>query len=322
MRTLFLLLTLLALTAPGGALRAQETDLSTRNALYQGGLSNLAALTQRSPSLRAPELETLRAILHRVIYEPDQATYSEVSLASLILTGDRGGIYGQMADNGIRDLSALDKTILNLHFKPLSPKSPPAQVTPLVKPLAAGLSQLGQAAKSVSYVSATCRKPGNRHSGIVEMVKGGTKVRIVEIPTAVGEMDAGKRARIVAERLQSVQKQDPTWWNRITPGTAPDGQSVVRVSNDPKHWLMTADKDFASEWNLSSPELAAKLVQRIRFTIDDAGGRRAVGPSPIRPLGPSRPATMPTRRGTWTARRATTGGQLRPLPVTWRRTNS
>ena len=268
-------LILLGIVVP--AVHAQSVN---REALYSGGLSNLQVLSRYFTPAQRGRIPTLQAILHRVIYESDQATPSEIAIGAAIITGQPLAV-----DPGARGSDTTDQLIQGLRFKPLTVlKAKPAQAVQAVKSVTASINKsytkIVRAGSSVRYASGIVRKPGGMESGYVEMTRGAKKTRIVEIPTAVGDLGVSRRAQKIAVRMASVQRQDPTWWSRIKVGHARNGEAVVSLPNGPIPWILTADASFAKEWNTSPDDLAGKLVAKIRSSIESSGGARGVLATP------------------------------------------
>ncbi len=238
----------------------------SRNALYRGGLANLQIVSRYFTPAQSARIPTLKAILHRVIYEPEQANDDEMAIATALLTGHSVKI------DGAKGTDVTTRMILNLHFTPLAARPTPVQAATVIKPVAkvvnASYTSIASAGRSVSYTSGVLRQPGRGESGYVDMVKGTRKTRIVEIPTTAGDMGVAARAGTIARRMTSVQKKDPAWWSRITPGTAANGQAVVSLPGGPVPYILTADASFAREWNTSPENLAQRLVSKIRSTME------------------------------------------------------
>ncbi len=264
---------LLALALPAVTarpVRAQATEAGSRDALYRGGLSNLRALSRYFTPAQAARLPTLQAVLHRVVYETDGAGDAELAIGTALITGQPLDLSGGRT-------AGMNQAILALHFKPLvAANVSPAQTAALVKPVArtvnAGYVKIAAAGKAVTYSPGVVRKPGGAESGYVDMVRGAKRTRIVEIPTAVGDMGVAARAGKIAARMASVQRQDPAWWSRITPGQS-GGEAVVSLPHGPVPYLLTADSSFAREWNTTPDGLARRLVTRIRAAIQTSGAR-------------------------------------------------
>lgn len=267
---------LLALALPAvvaGPLPAQSAASGSRDALYQGGMSNLRALSRYFTPAQAARLPTLQAILHRVIYETDGASDDELTIGTTLITGQSPKFAGVRA-------GGMNQAILALHFKPLVAVNVPsaqkaALVTPVARTVNAGYVKIAAASKAVTYSPGVVRKPGGTESGYVDMVRGTKRTRIVEIPTAVGDLGVSARAGKIAARMASVQRQDPAWWSRITPGQS-GGEAVVSLPHGPVPYLLTADSSFAREWNTTPDGLAHRLVTRIRAAIQTSGARGAL----------------------------------------------
>lgn len=257
---------------PFGALLqpASAQGEQTPDQLYKGGLSNLTSISRYFTPEQKRRIPTLQAILHRVIFETDTATDDELAIGTTLITGQPLSMAGGRG--------ATNQAILALHFKPLvASGAPTTQVVAVVKPVTKTINtkyvKIANASKSVTYTSGVVNKPGGTTSGYVDMNKGAHKTRIVEIPTGTGDLGVSGRAKIIARRLTGVQKSDPAWWSRITPGTAPDGQVVVSLPHGPVPYVLTADASFAKEWGMSPTELAQSLVTKIRTSIESSGSR-------------------------------------------------
>lgn len=267
---------LLALALPAVTARsvpAQSAETGSRDALYQGGLTNLRALSRYFTPAQAARTPTLQAILHRVVYETDGASDDELAIGTSLIMGQPISLGGGKA-------AGMSQAILALHFKPLvAVNVSPAQAASVVKPIArtvnAGYVKIAAASKAVTYSPGVVRKPGGTESGYVDMVRGAKRTRIVEIPTAVGDLGVSARAGKIATRMASVQRQDPAWWSRITPGQS-GGEAVVSLPHGPVPYLLTADSSFAREWNTTPDGLAQRLVTRIRAAIQTSGARGAL----------------------------------------------
>jgi len=261
----------LALTA-WGITPPPAQAASSRDALYQGGLSNLRTLSRYFTPEQRSRIPTLEAILHRVVYQPDQATDDELAIGTTLVQGKALDIAGG------RGAGSLGQAILALHFKPLvAVNVPQAHAAAVVKPVARAINtnyvKIARAGSSVTYTSGVVRKPGGVSSGYVDMAKGQKKTRIVEIPTAGGDLGVSARARVIARRMASVQQRDPAWWSRITPGQAANGEAVVSLPSGPVPYLLTADASFAKEWNMTPGDLAQSLVTKIRAAIQTSSAR-------------------------------------------------
>ena len=249
---------------------AQGSGAAERDQLYRGGLANLRSLSRYFTPEQQRRVPTLQAILRRVVFETDTATDDELAIGTTLITGQPISVSGGKGSS--------NDAILALHFKPLVVASvSSAQVAATVKPVAKTINtkytKIATAGKSVVYSSGVIRKPGGATSGYVDMSKAGRKARIVEIPTSAGDLAVSERARIIAKRMASVQKSDPAWWSRITPGKAPDGQSVVSLPDGPVPYVLTADASFAKEWGMTPDGLAQSLVTKIRSSIETSGSR-------------------------------------------------
>lgn len=244
----------------------------SRDALYQGGLANLKTLSRYFTPEQRSRIPTLEAILHRVIYEPDQATDDELAIGTTLVQGEALNIEGG------RNTGSLGQAILALHFKPLvvvtvSPAHAAAVVRPVARTINTSYVKIAKAGSSVTYTSGVVRKPGGVSSGYVDMSKGQMRTRIVEIPTAVGDLSVLARAKVIARRMASVQQRDPAWWSRITPGQAINGEAVVSLPSGSVPYLLTADASFAKEWNMTPSILAQSLVTKIRSAIQTSSAR-------------------------------------------------
>lgn len=267
---------LLALALPAVTARplpAQSAGSGGRDALYQGGLSNLQALSRYFTPAQAARLPTFQAILHRVVYETDGASDDELEIGTALITGQSTKFGGVRA-------GGMSQAILALHFKPLvAVNVSPARTAALIKPIARtvndGYVNISTVGKTVTYAPGVVRKPGGAQSGYVDMVRGAKRTRIVEIPTSVGDLGVSARAGKIAARMASVQRQDPAWWSRITPGQS-GGEAVVSLPHGPVPYLLTADSSFAREWNTTPDGLARRLVTRIRAAIQTSGARGAL----------------------------------------------
>lgn len=257
---------LLALTFLAFVSLTASAQTDTRDGLYHGGLANLQVVSRYFTPAQAGRIPTLKAILHRVIYETDQANDDEMAIATALVTGH------SLKIDGAKGTDATTKMILNLHFTPLAARVNTVQTAAMVKPVAhiinTNYGKIASAGKSVTYTSGVVRKPGGMESGYVDMTKGARKTRIVEIPTAVGDLGVSARAKMIARRMTSVQQRDPAWWSRITSGQAADGQAVVSLPSGPVPYILTADANFAKEWNTSPTTLAQRLVTKIRSAIE------------------------------------------------------
>ena len=118
---------------PSALLPASAQDGSggaNRDALYQGGMSNLRVLSRYFTPAQSSRMPTLQAILHRVVYETDQASDDELAIGTALVTGQPVSLGGGKGPG-------MGQAILALHFKPLvAVHAAPAQVAAVVKPVA------------------------------------------------------------------------------------------------------------------------------------------------------------------------------------------
>lgn len=255
----------LTLTLAAGSQPA-AAQASTRDILYRGGLANLQVVSRYFTPAQSARVPTLKAILHRVIYEPEQANDDEMAIATTLVTGH------SLKIDGAKGMDVTTRMILNLHFTPLAVRPTPVQAATVIKPVArvinTSYTSIASAGRAVTYTSGVVRQPGRAESGYVDMVKGTRRTRIVEIPTTAGDLGVAARAGTIARRMTSVQQKDPAWWSRITPGTAKDGQAVVSLPGGPVPYILTADANFAREWNMTPSALSHRLVTKIRSTME------------------------------------------------------
>lgn len=273
-----------------------------QNAAYHAALNNLKALEESMSPEEKVQIPSCEAVLHRVFYEYDQATPSEIQLVSIIITGDPNALDNE-ATLGSKGLSDGLPQLLPLRYRfvPIIAISQSTHYSArrdgshhhatalhsqlsirrqehYVRPLHACLTRLSRAGRGIRYRSAVLRQPGGKTNGVVEMEQEGQRIKIVEIPTGTTGLGLAERAERIADRLRNVQDQDATWWTRIRPGQI-NGEEVVELPSSragTTPFLVTADQNFATEWGLTPKILALRLVRTIRNGIEQTRGGKAL----------------------------------------------
>lgn len=91
--------------------------------------------------------------------------------------------------------------------------------------------------------------------------------KLVEIPDGTSKLPVDQRAMIVAKRLEKADLRDPLFWSHLTVSRR-NKQVVVALNNTKDGYIITADKDFATERGISPEALADALIATIRTSVD------------------------------------------------------
>ncbi len=122
-------------------------------------------------------------------------------------------------------------------------------------------------AKKPTFHSGERSTPGGKRIGYVEVQMQGRHRTVVEILAAPPHLTLRKRADTIAAGMRTLHARDPLWWTHMSVGRV-RGEYVVQAPRAPRGYIITADQDFAKEWGLSRPKLAAQLIRTIRSTFD------------------------------------------------------
>ena len=113
----------------------------------------------------------------------------------------------------------------------------------------------------------------HRSMAWVAMSAGGRSRHIIEVPGSES-MSPAQRARTIARRIERLQIADPLWWMKLKVGHI-GNEYVVRESDAPGGFILTADKPFARLETMSPSELCRFAIRRIKSTMDDRTASRS-----------------------------------------------
>jgi hypothetical protein len=124
----------------------------------------------------------------------------------------------------------------------------------------------------------TVSKVGGREIGVVQMTVNGKTARIVEIAASLPGYPVSKRATLVAERLDEMNKKDKMWWSTLSVGSI-NQEVVVKAPKSRSGTVVTADPEWAKEWGVGRTQLATMVIRNIRTSMDSLA-HKARGESP------------------------------------------
>lgn len=242
----------LAVLAGGGALSYAADQTATAQTAPVDGQARLKGALARL-DLAAPKMDAathkilpqIRTILTRVCLHPERGvTPTEQKIIAPFLPSEDGtrGLF----DDAKQAVAAKDVQVV--------------------------VQQAEQNNAAIQFIASQDSVPGGDKKGIVLLKNPQlpSDRTLVEIPSGTSRLPVEQRAKVVAQRLQSVHDADPMWISNLDVKQM-NGQWVVSVngSNDAKEtYVITADKEFARLQGTTPEALASKLWLTIRNTVD------------------------------------------------------
>ncbi|RYG32364.1 hypothetical protein EON81_20805, partial [bacterium] len=174
--------------------------------------TSLTWLKKVAPTLPAhirSDVPAIESILERYFNDRDSLRASEEEIATAFLatvpTDDditgRGG-------NGDR-LKAFENLMGGSKAPPKTKKTPPPKPPAGKKPIP------GVHTRTV-FGSATRKAPGGKQIGVVTLGSGASKKTVVEVISGTSKLDVGRRASVIASRMQSLADANRLWWTTLT----------------------------------------------------------------------------------------------------------
>ncbi|RYG45176.1 hypothetical protein EON79_13250 [bacterium] len=225
--------------------------------------SSLSWLKKVAPSLPAhirSDVPAIESILQRYFTDRDSLRASEEEIAMSFLATMPSDLSGR-GGNGDR-LKAFEALMGGSKAPPKAGKTPPPKPPAGKKPIP------GVHVRTV-FGSSIRKAPGGKQIGVVTLGTGAAKKTVVEVVSGTTKLDVGRRASVIASRMQSLANGNRLWWATLTARKV-NGSYVVAPKNS-STFIITADSAFAREWGLSPEKLARQLVPRIRAAVDPNG---------------------------------------------------